>query len=186
MKDVSVWNMSRGLFAAAAVALSIALSGCGKSPEPETQAVEKPANAPSRTDALRTSVENDPANPNLLRALAAHYFDSQQYVEAAQTYDRVIEIEPGDAVSLNNRALAIFYTGNPEAALDSVDRALEADPGYGHAWLTKGFILLSEGRNDEAVAPLQRVIEIEPDGRLAGEAQAFLQHITANGNEEKE
>lgn len=116
-------------------------------------------------------------NPNdfaTLSALADLYFESSQFVEAFQTYDKALAINPECADCYNDRGLSLFYLGDPISALESFDKAIAIDPEFTHAWLSKGFVLTSEGRYQEAVAPLEKVKEIDATGVLALQADKFL------------
>jgi len=116
-------------------------------------------------------------NPNdfeTLSVLADLYFESGRYVEAFETYDKAIAVNPRCADCYNDRGLSLFYIGDPASALESFDKAIEIDPNYAHAWLSKGYVLTSAGRYKEAVAPLNKVKELDTTGVLAEQADQFL------------
>ena len=116
-------------------------------------------------------------NPNdfgTLSVLADMYFESARYVEAFETYDKAIAVNPRCADCYNDRGLSLFYIGDPASALESFDKAIAIDPNYVHAWLSKGYVLTSEGRYQEAVAPLNKVKELDATGVLARQADEFL------------
>ncbi|MDT8318464.1 MAG: tetratricopeptide repeat protein [bacterium] len=133
--------------------------------------------AEQRIETLKSQLFDSPDNLELLSALGDAYFESQRYIEAIGVYEKAIKINPKSADSLNDLALSQFYTGNSEAALVSVTKAVEADPVYKHGWLTKGFILMTLGRLDEAAVSLKKVKELDLGGRLAEEADNFLNQI---------
>ena len=130
-----------------------------------------------RIETLKSQLFDNPDNLELLATLGDAYFESQRYIEAIGVYEKAIKIDPKNADSLNDLALSQFYTGNSEAALVSVTKAVEADPVYKHGWLTKGFILMTLGRLDEAAVALKKVKEFDAGGRLAEEADNFLNQI---------
>ena len=115
-----------------------------------------------------------------LSALGDMYFESSRFVEAFQTYDRALAVNPQCADCYNDRGLSLFYIGDPTSALESFDKAIAIDPGFIHAWLSKGFVLLSEGRYQEAVAPLTKVKELDTSGVLALQADKFLEVVAQN------
>ena len=122
-------------------------------------------------------------NPNdfiSLSSLADMYFESGQYIDAFNTYDKAIAVNPQCADCFNDRGLSLFYLGDVTSALESFDKAVAIDPGYKHAWLSKGFVLTSEGRYAEAVAPLNKVKELDGTGQLAIQADKFLAMATQN------
>jgi tetratricopeptide (TPR) repeat protein len=125
-------------------------------------------------------------NPNdfgTLSVLADMYFESARYVEAFETYDKAIAVNPGCADCYNDRGLSLFYIGDPASALESFDKAIEIDPGFVRAWLSKGYVLTSEGRFKEAAVPLNKVKELDGNGVLAEQADEFLAIGAQNGSQ---
>ena len=123
---------------------------------------------------LKARLAMNPNDFDTLNALADMYFESKQYVDAFQTYDKAIAVNPNCADCFNDRGLALFYIGDAVSALESFDKAVAIDPTYIHAWLSKGFVLTSEGRYQEAVAPLNKVKQLDPGGQLSLTADNFL------------
>jgi tetratricopeptide (TPR) repeat protein len=123
---------------------------------------------------LKSKLAMNPNDFETLSALADMYFEAAQYVDAFQTYDKAIAINPQCADCYNDRGLSLFYLGDSTSALESFDKAVSIDPGFTHAWLSKGFVLTSEGRYQEAIAPLNKVKETDTSGVLALQADKFL------------
>ncbi len=123
---------------------------------------------------LKAKLLVNPTDFATLSALGDMYFESSQYVEAFQTYDKALTVNPKCADCYNDRGLSLFYIGDPTSALESFDKAIALDPAFTHAWLSKGFVLISEGRYQEAVAPLNKVKELDTSGILALQADKFL------------
>jgi len=130
---------------------------------------------------LKAKLLMNPTDFETLSELGDMYFESAQYVEAFQIYDKAIAVNPNCADCYNDRGLSLFYIGDPTSALESFDKAVAIDPGFTHAWLSKGFVLLSEGRYQEAVAPLNKVKEVDTTGVLALQADKFLAVAAENG-----
>jgi len=106
---------------------------------------------------LKAKLQLNPNDFSTLSALADMYFESSQFVEAFQTYDKALAVNPNCADCYNDRGLCLFYIGDPTSALESFNKAIAIDPGFVHAWLSMGFVLTSEGWYLEAVAPLNKV-----------------------------
>jgi len=123
---------------------------------------------------LKAKLLMNPTDFVTLSALADMYFESSQFVEAFQTYDRALAVNPNCADCYNDRGLSLFYIGDPVSALESFDKAVAIDPDFVHAWLSKGFVLISTGKYQEAVAPLNKVKELDTTGVLALQADEFL------------
>jgi tetratricopeptide (TPR) repeat protein len=129
---------------------------------------------------LKSRLLANPSDFATLAALGDAYFESSQWVEAFQTYDRAIAVNPNCADCYNDRGLALFYIGDPTSALESFDKAIAIEPSFTHAWLSKGFVLVSTGRYQEAIAPLNKVKEIDTLGVLAAQADKFLETVAEN------
>ncbi len=128
---------------------------------------------------LKARLFDSPKDFSALSSLGDLYFESAQYHEAIQIYTKALAVNPACADCLNDRGLALFYTGDPQSALESFDKAIELEPEYVHAWLSKGFVLVAEGRYEEAIAPLNRVKALDTKGTLAREADKFLALVAA-------
>jgi len=129
---------------------------------------------------LKSRLLMNPTDFGTLSALADMYFESSQFVEAFQTYDKALAVNPNCPDCYNDRGLSLFYIGDPTSALESFDKAIALDPGFTHAWLSKGFVLISEGRYQEAVIPLNKVKELDTTGVLALQADKFLETAAQN------
>ena len=129
---------------------------------------------------LKAKVAMNPMDFVALSELADMYFESGQYIDAFQTYDKAIAINPNCADCYNDRGLSLFYIGDPVSALESLDKAVAIDPTFVHAWLSKGYVLISSGRYQEAVAPLNKVKELDGTGPLALQADKFLATVVEN------
>ena len=159
--------------------LLLSLIACDEKSTKTTQAVEPfpsfdSLQTPSEIEQFEALLIANPNDFNTLSSLADLYFEASRYLDAIQTYDRAIAVNPSCADCQNDKGLALFYTSNPVAALDSFDRAIAIDPGYTHAWLSKGFVLVSQGRYQDAIGPLNKVKELDTTGQLAAEADKFL------------
>ena len=148
-------------------------------PFPETSLSQ----APSEIDHLKTMLLDNPNDFDALSALGDMYFESGQYFEAIQTFDRALAVNPMCADCLNDQGLAYFYAGDANSAIDSFDKAIAINPDYPNTWLSKGFILVSEGRYQEAIAPLNKVKELDTVGTLTMEADKFLAMAAERGNQ---
>jgi tetratricopeptide (TPR) repeat protein len=142
-------------------------------PAPHPKVMDKSA----QIEAVKAALFDDPENPQLLAALGDSYFEAQRFQEAIPVYEKAIKANANDVDTLNDLALAYFYTGNPDSALTKLTKATSSAPDYKFAWLSTGYILISIGRYDEAVAPLKKAKELDPTGTVGMEADNFLKKI---------
>ncbi len=129
---------------------------------------------PSEIDQLKARLFDNPGDFEALSTLGDRYFESARYLEAIQTYDKALVVNPLCADCLNDRGLAQYYMGDPTSALESFDKAIAIDPGYVNVWLSKGYVLFSVGRYEEAIPVLNKVKELDTTGGLAAEADKFI------------
>ena len=169
-----------------AVLLLIALASCDEKTARPTAGSQQEFGANTAQtfqgiDQLKAKLLVNPNDFATLSALGDMYFESSQWVDAFQTYDKAIAVNPNCADCYNDRGLSLYYIGDPTSALESFDKAITIDPGFVHAWLSKGFVLTAEGRYQEAVAPLNKVKEIDTSGVLAEQADKFLAMAAQSG-----
>jgi tetratricopeptide (TPR) repeat protein len=169
------------------VLILAALSACDSKPPPRAAAKQQgmaPVNSQSLQgiEQMKARLQLNPNDFETLSVLADMYFESARYVEAFETCDRAIAINPKCADCYNDRGLSLFYIGDAQSALESFDKAIAIDPNFVHAWLSKGYVLTSEGRYQEAVAPLNKVKELDTTGELAQQADKFLAIGAQNGS----
>ncbi len=93
-----------------------------------------------------------------LRALALSLIG--RYGEAVSDYDRSLEIEPNQAVTLNNRAWALFKMGRIEAALPDVEKSLRLDGSSPHAHDTRAHLRHQRGEADRAYQDYRRAMDL--------------------------
>ena len=72
--------------------------------------------------------ELDPHHTKAIRRLAHLRLEQQHYDEALELFQRLIDINPGDAVAYGNMGIVFFYLGRNDEALRSFDQALSRDP----------------------------------------------------------
>ena len=171
---------------ACAILISLGLAACDEqaakpAAQPQQDFAVNDVQAFRGIEQLKAKLLMNPTDFATLSALGDMYFESAQYVEAFQTYDKAIAVNPNCADCYNDRGLSLFYIGDPTSALESFDKAIAIDPGFTHAWLSKGYVLISEGRFQEAVAPLNKVKELDASGALALQADKFLAMAAEKG-----
>lgn len=86
--------------------------------------------------------------------------DTQRAYDA---YTRASELDPHDAMALNNRAYLELSRGNLDAALRDVDAALARDDSEGIAHATRAEILATQGKIREAFVAITRAVEIDDE-----------------------
>ena len=138
---------------------------------------------PSEIDQLKARLFDNPEDFEALSTLGDRYFESARYLEAIQTYDKALVVNPMCADCWNDKGLAQYYMGDPKSALESFDKAIAIDPEYVHVWLSKGYVLFSVGKYQEAIPVLNKVKELDTTGGLAAEADKFIAKAVEKNNQ---
>ncbi len=99
------------------------------------------------------------AHCNLGVALA----DQGDVQAAVQHFNRALEINPGDAKSLNNLGKILTGQGNPGAALTDFYQALKLDPENVPVLNNLSVALAAQGKVSDAVQDLDRAIQLKPE-----------------------
>jgi Lipoprotein NlpI, contains TPR repeats len=86
----------------------------------------------------------------------------EQFDDALEFFDRVLEMNPENADALNNKGVALYHMNRPTEALKCYDQALSADPENLEALRNKGFVLRSMQRFEEALEAYDLLIAVGP------------------------
>lgn len=81
---------------------------------------------------------------------------------AEQFYLKAMEINPDDAMLLNNFGVCLYEQGKTEQAVEIHRRAIKLDPTRPMAYNNLGVELNALERHDEAIAAFKKAVEIQP------------------------
>jgi tetratricopeptide (TPR) repeat protein len=111
-------------------------------------------------------------------ALGDKALAGDDYIEAVQRYDRLIDPSNPDSLALYRRAVALDASGQTDKALEDYGAAIKADPKSSLAFLGRGLLLAARKRAyDRAIEDFDKVLVIEPDNveALVSRGDAFGQ-----------
>lgn len=97
-----------------------------------------------------------------LNALGLAYGAAGKPAEALATFARILAMDPGNGLALQNMAAVELRRGNVVAAEQLARQAVDKDPGLAKAYTTLGVALTRTGKADEAIAAWSRAVQIEP------------------------
>jgi len=95
--------------------------------------------------------------------LAVRHQLEGRLAEAAELYQQILAVQPGQVETLHCFAVLLHQTGQRDQALALIQRALTLAPSYAAAFMNFGNMLKDGGRLDEAVAAYHRAIALQPD-----------------------
>lgn len=111
-------------------------------------------------------------------ALGDKALAGEDYVDAVQRYDRLIDPSNPNSLALYRRAVALDSSGQTDKALEDYSAAIKADPKSSLAFLGRGVLLAVRKRAyDRAIEDFDKVLVIEPDNveALVSRGDAFAQ-----------
>lgn len=86
---------------------------------------------------------------------------------ALETANTMVTAQPAAADGHFFRALVLYRTGQPAAALDSVNEAIRLDDGHAEAYLLRAKVEILLGRADSAGTDLDRSLALDPRNETA-------------------
>jgi len=114
------------------------------------------------------------SNPVELSFQADEAFSSQRFVEAAELYQRLLFLEPGNADTYNNLGLTLHYLGRSTEALGVLNEGIVVDSGYQRIWLTLGFVNSQVGNLERAREALSTAVQIDTETDIGQSAAHML------------
>ncbi len=131
----------------------------------ETAKAPAPTAAAPKTAAPQTAVPK-PDAPKAAPATATDYVqqgvkekDPQKKIDL---YTKAIELEPKNALALNNRGYTYYTKKNFDQAIADLDRAIAAKPDYALAYNNRGDVYYDRKESDRALADYSQAIALEP------------------------
>jgi tetratricopeptide (TPR) repeat protein len=108
-------------------------------------------------------LKNDPNNPELLAQAGNLYYDAQQYQQAIDYYQRVLNIQPKNPDVRTDLGTAYFYLGDSDRALREFDTTLKNAPNHANTLFNMGMVKW-QGKMDVngAVAAWQKLLDTNP------------------------
>ena len=123
-----------------------------------------------------TLLSQNPVSPQKSVSLDGHLawlelgdelFQQQRYQEAANCYEKVIEIQPDDYMLWFKQGMALENLHRYEAAITAYEKVIEIQPEDYLVWFKLAKVLEQLRRYEEAVISYDKVIEIQPDNYWA-------------------
>jgi tetratricopeptide (TPR) repeat protein len=105
--------------------------------------------------------------------------DQPMWISATVAYERALAEQPGDPNVSVDLAIAYFYSGQTDRAIETAEQVIAESPEFGPAYFNVAIFYRAIGRTDAAVVALQRYLEVEPEGQNAAAAQSMLAEMQA-------
>lgn len=95
-------------------------------------------------------------------------YPKEQYEQAIQDYDKVIERDPNFDNAYNNRGNAYYYLGKYKRAIQDFDEAIECESDFAEAYGNRGAAHYYLKNYEQALADLNKSIELGLLGKDLG------------------
>ena len=97
---------------------------------------------------------------------ARSLYHKEEYSDAFQALDKIINREPTDVVAWIYRGRALHKLKRYTEAIQSYDKAIKLNPKDAFPWALKGDSLRDIGRYEDALESYEKAIQIEADNHL--------------------
>jgi len=151
---------------------------------PTESSVETTVATPDRFSSIDASLlgslGNDsafPQDPLEISRRANEHFANGQYDKAADLYEKLLTMDPGNVDTLNNLGLTLHYIGRSQEALQKLNEGVTVDPNYQRIWLTLGFVNSSVGNIEAAREALSQALAMDPDNDVGQSASRMLDEL---------
>ena len=113
---------------------------------------------------LLAQLQNSPNDPDLLDKIGNVYYDNHAYTEAISYYRKYLVLRPHDADVGTDMGTAIWYSGNPDGAIQQYEVVLRNQPDYPNTLFNMG-IVKWQGKHDNraALACWTQLLKAHPD-----------------------
>ena len=116
---------------------------------------------------LAASLELSPDNPAVLATIGNQLLASSEPDSAIHYFDRLVALDPNDAMAIHNRGYAHLLAGRYDMAINDMLESLEINVDFAYAHNNLGRAYHLKGDDVAALASIQRSIEMDPSNAYA-------------------
>lgn len=130
-------------------------------------ALHKKGDKQASIDYFRKSVELNPTAPGPMTALAMVLEEYDQGPEARGLYEKILKVEPNNAIALNNLAFIKAEDGSDiDGALTMATKAKQQEPHVDTISDTLGTIYIKKNLSDDAIRIFTELCRKDPDNAM--------------------
>jgi cytochrome c-type biogenesis protein CcmH/NrfG len=138
-------------------------------------------NTQQRITELKNIVATDPANFQAWTALGNEYFDSNQYMDAIEAYDKALAIQPNSPDVLTDQGVMFKRLGWFDRAIGNFTKASEIDPTHATSVFNLGIVYRYDLQDfAKAQQAWTRFLEINPNGPGSDRVRQDLELLRSN------
>ena len=135
---------------------------------------------------LKSIVAADPANFQAWTALGKEYFDSNQFMDSIEAYDKALEIQPNSPDVLTDQGVMFKRLGWFDRAIQNFNKANEVDPTHATSVYNLGIVYRYDLQDfAKAEKAWTRFLEISPTGPGSDRVRQDLEFLRSHPQAEK-
>ena len=133
---------------------------------------------------FQEALAKNPNDPELMTRYANFLFDIEKYSEAAEWFQKLLDLQPGNLGARTDMATALWNIGQRDRAMAEYEKTLAADPKH-MPTLHNVFVAELDGNRDvkAAAAVLKRMETIDPKYAGMESLKRRLEQETAKGRQ---
>ena len=116
-------------------------------------------------------------SPVELARQANEHFSNRQYDKAANAYERLLALDPGNAETYNNLGITLHYLGKSSEALRNLNEGIAVDSTHQRIWLTLGYVNSQVGNIKQARTALTTAANMNPGSEVGLSAAKMLENL---------
>ena len=129
------------------------------------------------TNAIVRNISVNPGDPMAFNVLAGIFYQQGRFDEAVEAYRKAVEIEPNNAVIVNNLGLALQAQRKDAEALENFDTAKSLNPAIPKLDMLRAEVLQDLRRPEEAADLVEKALAADfrqpPVFAVRGDADQF-------------
>ena len=135
---------------------------------------------------LKTIVANDPANFQAWVVLGNEYFDSNQFMDAIEAYDKALAIKPDSPNVLTDQGVMFKRLGWFDRAIGNFSKANQVDPSHATSVYNLGVVYRYDLQDfPKALEAWTKFLEISPTGPGSDRVRQDLEFLRTHPQAEK-
>lgn len=121
----------------------------------------------NETNSLSKSEDSRLVEAKQLYQLGREYYQKNEYAEAINAYEKVVELMPENYDAYSNLGVIYSILGEDELGIHFISEAIRLAPSLSYLHNNLGYVLLKQGRNSEAAGTFERALQLDPENSHA-------------------
>lgn len=135
---------------------------------------------------LKTIVTNDPSNFQAWVALGNAYFDSNQFMDSIEAYDKALAIKPDSPNVITDQGVMFKRLGWFDRAIENFEKANQIDPSHATSMYNLGIVYRYDLQDfPKAMEAWTKFLEISPTGPGSDRVRQDLEFLRTHPQVEK-